>query len=212
MASGEGCPRDFEESGEGALASTEADPLLHDTRSDTQATQHRRHMPWAVYREMEDWRRAHGRCITKKGDYNVKPSLLGTAHFHRLNTTATRDWRAGDTESSLSRDRPRRKRRNRQNDERLPRLDQSDDRIWSTLLPSVREMGEKSLWHSALNLVSALPYLILKLTIPLVEKEHDRQCDHGWPRWLLVVQGSIAPQFIWAMLWLNSGPSATADT
>lgn len=212
MASGEGCPRDFEESGEGAQAPTETDPLLHDTRNATQATHHRRHMPCAVYREMEDWRRAHGRCITGKRDYAVKPSLLGTAHFHRLNRPATIDWRADDADSSLSRGRQRRKRRNRQNDKRLPRLDQSDDRIWCTLFPSVREMGEKSLWHSALDLVSALPYLILKLTVPLVEEEHDGQCDHGWPRWLLVIQGCIAPQLVWAMLWLNSGPSATADT
>lgn len=153
------------------------------------------HIPAALYQEIGDWRRAHGQCIASPIDYMVQPSLVGSLEYkwrHRLRQDDSRRATSNKSHRPAS---------------PTPRSDRKDDRVLSTLFPSLRDLGSRGFGHAVLNLVTAVPYCLLKLTTPVVDNEHDKDCRHGWNRWLLLLQAFIAPQFVWIVIWMQSdGP------
>lgn len=189
--------------GSGDITPTETRPLLQAQHN----RQHRihdpaprqagpAHMSPAIYREIGEWRRAHGRCIVARNDYMVQPSLAGSLEH---------GWRRRHAVGHVQND-PEIQESSHTRSEALPssRYDRSDDRIFRTLFPAFRNVGEKDFWHILANIITSVPYAFLKIIIPVVDNEHDETCDHGWARWLLLVQTAAAPQFVWMMVWLQS--------
>lgn len=111
-----------------ATAPTEASPLLHSSNSPRKHTthEHKHHRkPAALYREIEEWRHAHGRCITGQAGYIFQPSLAGSVEYSaRKRRKRSEQHAASDAE-----------RRPDHSDEAdstpLPRLDQSEIVFWT---------------------------------------------------------------------------------
>ena len=169
---------------------TESQPLLRQTHAQHDAGGHR--TPSALYREIGTWRHAHGMCITASSDYIVQPSLAGSFEHNRRHDKRQQKSNAMPPGSTNKPHPP------------APRAHEEDDRILRTLFPSLQNLSQQAPWHMAVNIFTALPFLLFKLTVPVVDNEHSVDCDHGWDRWLLMMQLFAAPQFVWAHVWLSS--------
>lgn len=199
---------------EGEITPTETRPLLDDHHRQ-QRQQHRTHaqahvdpkyghMPAALYRDLGEWRHAHGRCITANDDYIVQPSLMGSCEYRWRRQHKFKHHHIAPPESSNT--------HNETHQPPSPRHDLEDDRVFYTLFPAFRNLRQKNWFHVITNLVTSIPYFILKIIIPVVDNEHDDNCNHGWARWLLLVQGILAPQFVWALLWVDSDQKMTLES
>lgn len=200
----------------GEATPSETRPLLSDHHRERHHHEHRTYdnsssptqtkpecISATVYHEIGEWRRAHGRCIAARDNYIVQPSLMGSCEYPwRQRQTVKRYQVESETEVSHQ----------DQHSLPSPRDDRADDRIFRTLFPAFRNMKEKSILHIFMNIFTSIPFVLLKIIIPVVDNEHDNTCDHGWARWLLLVQGVFAPQFVWIMLWLQSEKPMTFES
>lgn len=173
-----------------------------------------------VYHQIGDWRRAHHVCIGARNDYIVQPSLVGSFESR---------WRRGrvshnhpDHQHSHVADQ-RLAHSSEQHTSALPppydsRLKSARRRVFSNLVPSLLELPKRHTWHATFNVVTSVPYFLLRITVPVVDDEpsehnHKEKSDCGcWDRWLLLLQGFAAPQFVWVMLWLDAFNDGTAES
>lgn len=187
---------------------TETRPLLesHAPQRNYHGRTYRHHpTPAALYWEIEEWRHAHGRCISGRNDYIVQPSLAGSVEYSARKRKSKSKHGASDGEQgSISSEDADTK--------PLPRLDQSDDRILSTLFPSLHGFSQKTVWEILISLLTALPFCLLKLTCPVIDNGHESRCEHGWDRSLLLLQIYLAPQFVWVVIWLGGDAPLTAES
>lgn len=180
------------------LTPTETRPLLADQRNgpDKHHNHRRHHVAPAISRQIHEWRRAHERCIEAYDDFMTSPSLPGAMEYSWRRRQEHRTFTPHHDTSNPHPQHPSR-----------PRTDFSDNQVLHTLFPSLQSIREKNIWHAGISVLTAMPYLILKLTVPVVDNEHNADCQHGWDRWLLILQSTIAPQIIWLMLWLDNDNS-----
>ncbi|KAK3117690.1 hypothetical protein LTR53_000718 [Teratosphaeriaceae sp. CCFEE 6253] len=181
---------------QGQLTATETRPLL--SNQQTQLHKHqdhqRHHIDPAISRQIHDWRRAHGRCIEARDEsFMTSPSLPGAMEY---------SWRRGQEHKRASTSHNETSTLHSQHPPHS-RTETSDNRVLHTLFPSLQSVREKNLGHAIVSMLTVVPYLILKLTVPVVDNEHNADCQHGWHRGLLILQGITAPQLIWLMLWLD---------
>ena len=88
------------------------------------------------------------------------------------------------------------------------------------LFPDLPNLNEASVIHRIIGIPIAMISLIVKLTVPVADEsskdDQGTDGDHNisqtpehWDRWLLILQGFIAPQFMSAIIWyqLSEDPS-----
>jgi len=178
------------------LPSSRREHPTHDRRTPRQA-------PAALYREIGEWRHLHGNHITAKDDYIIQPSLAGAFEHswrkrslkHATQITGSVEPVAGEQHSPTN-----------------PNDHQWGGQVLRTLFPGLQDLPRKRIPHAAVNLLTALPFCLFKLTVPVFDSSHGADCDHGWDRWLLLLQGVVVPQFVWIMLWLDNDDFVTAKS
>lgn len=191
---------------ESARTPTEARPLLQSSEPHQQYdgdTNRRLAMPATTYREIEEWRHAHGRCITGPADYIVQPSLPGAVEYLAWKRKQKSQQANGHLRPQLV---------DAADSAPLPRLHQSDNRILHTFFPSMRNLSQKKIWEIAIGILTLFPFCLVKLIVPVVDNEHAPECEHGWDRWLLLLQIHVAPQFVWILVSLGDGRELTAGS
>ncbi|KAK3114129.1 hypothetical protein LTR53_007875 [Teratosphaeriaceae sp. CCFEE 6253] len=151
---------------QGQLTATETRPLL--SNQQTQLHKHqdhqRHHIDPAISRQIHDWRRVHERCIEARDkSFMTSPSLPGAMEY---------SWRRGQEHKMASTSHNETTTLHSQHPPRS-RTETSDNRLLHTLFPSLQSVREKNLGHASISIFTVVPYLILKLTVPVVDNEHN---------------------------------------
>ncbi|KAK3669134.1 hypothetical protein LTR78_010984 [Recurvomyces mirabilis] len=154
----------------------------------------------AVYKEMSRWRRLQGLEIEANDDYCIRPCLIGTLEYRHRKKHA-KSQPATDTSAVGTGN----------GDEDTAPSDHETAlgarHVYETLFPTLRDFGNRRSWHECVALCTTLPFLLMKITIPVADFDRKDEAHpegverNDWDRWLFVVQSYIAPQFIWILLW-----------
>ncbi|KAJ5192035.1 uncharacterized protein N7498_011020 [Penicillium cinerascens] len=168
------------------------------------------------YMEIGRWRNRHGNCVVTECGYIMQPSLVGSLEYTWHRRLADRSQRPGET--SLPEDSYGRGQSQESRHPAWPALEGDcigpeaqhttlTAKVASTLFPSLQRLRTRRSWHAVFNLISAIPFFLLRITVPLVDDahgEHSDECGHGWDRWLLILQVFAATQLVWTIYWLSS--------
>ena len=146
---------------------------------------------------------------------SIQPSLVGTLHFRshesnvkRYNEAVLRESSGRATTSDGIRQRPTEEQYHSSHrfhnftSKFCPPLKE----VHQVLFPSFQEFKSDSVVHKLASVVTAPVILVVKLTLPVVDDDGDKSDPTGqaWHRWLLLLQGFCAPQFMLAVLWYNT--------
>lgn len=97
------------------------------------------------------------------------------------------------------------------------RLWHSTCHMLKTLFPALWTFRGKPIWHWLFNILTAPTVFLLTITVPVVDREDHQNVPHEsghissktWDRWLMILQGFVTPQFVFAVVWLDGEGDAT---
>jgi len=184
-----------------------------------------------TYDAMRGWCRGTIDAHRNAPYHIIQPSLAGTLAFRRERALERQNKLQGRQDTTDSNTTITRAANPEELHEGQVHIDESISpqswysKIWrftcqplKTLFPVLSDSKKRPLWHWIFDVATAPSIFLLKITVPVVDSQEgdhpasqdfDSSAGQGWDRWLLVLQGFVAPQVILATILLNSGVKLT---
>lgn len=215
--------------GNAPQSSTEETPLLPEARSEHSRPKARGWLEDPRRRRRSDFWQYWAEGPHHKVDYRaINPSIMSTLQF-RHKESIKRQQHARKIPTTNGQDGHGQISSERQQMHSLEthetaypgsKARRSLNHVFQILFPSLQDLRANNVFYGFTNTMIAPVILVVKLTLPVVdddseheenmdENHNDQQSPGDWERWLLIIQGFIAPQFMSAIVWhqLSSDPS-----
>ncbi|CAF9942141.1 MAG: hypothetical protein ALECFALPRED_009544 [Alectoria fallacina] len=208
--------------------STEETPLLPKARSEYSGHKARGHLEVSRRRRKPGFWQYWAEGPHHKVDYRaINPSIMSTLQFrHHESIERQRYAREAfgtngqDGHSQiLSEGQQTHSLEARETTSPVTKARRSLGHVFQVMFPSLQDLRTNNVFYGFTKVIIALITLVVKLTIPVVDddsehedmdgKHKEQQSSGDWERWLLMIQGLIAPQFLSAIIWhqLSVDPS-----